>query len=227
LCFNDELLIVEDRRMRDDWFRRKTWTAKDREDFFARLQRSRGVLHKVQYARIQAYELLTTRTPKAYSAALELLDLILADWREDAQLASVYHHRAECFAGLGDVPRALDAYRQVFRTQRTRKGELTMAHLDFGWLVATTPLPDCYDEALGLLNEFTHNGFPVHQYRAGAIRALIFAARGQREQARGYAQLALQAAAARHSGFRYHAKLGLVKSPDEKVYKRLKLLADQ
>lgn len=200
--------------MRDDWFRRKTWTTKDREDFFARLQRSRGAFHKAQYARIQACELLTTRTPEAYSAALELLDMILADWGEDAQLASVYHHRAECFAGLGDLPRALDAYRQVFRTQRTRKSELTMAHLDFGWLVATTPFPQYYDEALGLLNEFTHNNFPVDQYRASAIHALILDAHGQCEQARRYAQLALQAAAACHSGFRYHAKLGLVKSPE-------------
>jgi tetratricopeptide (TPR) repeat protein len=227
LCFNDQLLVVEDWRMGDDWFRRKTWTTKDREDFFARLQRSRGAFYKAQYARIQAYELITTRTPEAYSAALELLDLILANWGEDAQLASVYHHRAECFAGLGNLPCTLDAYRQVFRTQRTRKGELTMAHLDFGWLIATTPLPEHYDEALGLLDEFTHNNFPVDQYRASAIHALICDARGQREQARLYAQLALQVAAARHSGFRYHAKLGLVKSPDENVYVRLQLLADR
>jgi tetratricopeptide (TPR) repeat protein len=211
--------------MLDDWFRRKTWTAKDREDFFARLQRSRGAFHKAQYARIQAYELLTTRTPEAYSAALELLDMILANWGEEAQLASVYHHRAECFAGLGDLPRAIEAYQQVFRRQRTRKSELTMAHLDFGWLVATTPLPEYYDEALALLSEFTHNNFPVDQYRASAIHALIFDTRGQREQAHRYASVALQSAAARHSGFRYHAKLGLVKSPDEKVYKRLQMLA--
>jgi tetratricopeptide (TPR) repeat protein len=213
--------------MRDDWFRRKTWTPNDREVFFARLRRSRSAFHKAQYARIQAYELLATRTPEAYSAALELLDLILADWPEDAQLASVYHHRAECFAGLGDLPHAVDAFRQVFRTQRTRKRELTMAHLDFGWLVATTPLPDFYDEALGLLSEFTHNDFPVDQYRASAIHALIFDARGQPEQARRYANFALQSAAARHSGFRYHAKLGLVKSPDEKVYGRLRILAGE
>ena len=213
--------------MRHDWYRRKTWTTKDREDFFAHLKRSRGAIHKAQYARIQAYELLTTRTPEAYSVALELLDMILANWGEDSQLASVHHHRAECFAGLGDLPRALDAYRLVFRTQRTLKRELTMAHLDFGWWVATTPLPEYYDEALGLLNEFTHNNFPVDQYRASAIHALIFDVRGQREQARRHAHLALQAAIARHSGFRYHAKLGLVKSTDQKVYRQLQLLADQ
>jgi tetratricopeptide (TPR) repeat protein len=210
--------------MPDAWFRRKTWTPKDREEFFARLRRSRGAYNKSQYARIQAYELLTTRTTEAYSAALELLDMILVELREDAQLASVYHHRAECYVGLGDLPRAIDAYHQVFETQRVRKGELTMAHLDFGWLVATTPLPDLYDEALALLGEFTHGMFPVDQYRASAIHALILDALGQRELARGHAVIAIQAAAARHSGFRYHAKLGLVKSPDKQVYEKLQTL---
>jgi tetratricopeptide (TPR) repeat protein len=211
--------------MADDWFRRKTWTPKDREEFFVRLRRSRGAFNKAQYARIQAYELLTTRTREAYTAALELLDMILAEWRDDAQLASVYHHRAECFLGLGDVAGAVDAYRQVFETQRVCKSELTRAHLDFGWLVVTAPLPDLHDEALAVLGEFGDEIFPVDRYRASAIRALILGARGQREQARGYARIALQEAAARHSGFRYHATLGLVDSPDEGVHERLQALA--
>ncbi|MBI5683910.1 MAG: hypothetical protein HZC54_02415 [Verrucomicrobia bacterium] len=211
--------------MADDWFRRKTWTPKDREEFFARLRRSRGAFHKAQYARIQAYELLTTHTRDAYVAALELLDMILAEWREDAQLASVHHHRAECFLGLGDMARAIDAFRQVFQTQRVCRGELTGSHLDFGWLVVTAPLPELYDEALGFLSEFSHEVFPVQRYRASAIHALILDARGQREQARGYARMALQEAAARHSGFRYHATLGLVGSPDERVHERLQTLA--
>jgi tetratricopeptide (TPR) repeat protein len=211
--------------MADDWYRRKTWTANDREEFSARLRRSRGAYNKAQYARIQAYELLTTRTHEAYLAALELLDMILAEWREEAQLASVYHHRAECFSGLGDLPRAIDAYRQVFQTQRVHKHELTMAHLDFGWLVATTPLPELYNEALAVLCEFHRDMFPVDRYRANAIQALILDSQGKYEQARSYASVAIQAATATHSGFRYHAKLGLVASPDQKVHERLQSLA--
>lgn len=210
--------------MADDWFRRKTWTPKDREEFLARLRRSRGAYNKAQYARIQAYELLTTRTREAYSASLELLDMILAEWRDDAQLASVYHHRAECLLGLGDVARAVDAYRHVFQTQRVCTSHLTVAHLDFGWLVVTAPLPALYDEVLAVLGEFADGMFPVDRYRASAIHALILDARGQREQARDYARIALQEAGARHSGLRYHATLGLVDSPDKRVYERLQTL---
>ncbi|MCW1921012.1 hypothetical protein OKA05_00500 [Luteolibacter arcticus] len=211
--------------MADDWYRRKTWTPIDREEFFERLRRSRGAFNKAQYARIQAYELLTTGTREAYSAALELLDMILAEWREDAQLAPVYHHRADCYLGLGDTERAMDAYRQVFQAQRVFKGHQTDAHIDFGWLIATTPLPELYDEALAVLGEFAHGMFPVQRYRVNAIHALILDARGQREQARSHARAALDEAAARQSGFRYHATLGLVESPGESVYQRLQALA--
>ena len=211
--------------MADDWFRRKTWTPKDRKDFFARLHRSRGAFHKAQYARIQAYELLTTRTREAYSAALELLDTILVEWPHESQLASVHNHRAECFAGLGNLPGAVEAYRQVFQTQRVHKNRQTMAQLDFGWLVATIPLPDLFDEALAALFEFHRDMFPVDSYRANAIQALIMHSKGKRAQARSYASIALEAAAATHSGFRNHAKLGLVASPDKTVHEKLQSLA--
>ena len=150
-----------------DWFRRQTWTPKDREEFFARLVRSRGARNKAQYARIQAYTLLSTRTQDGRQAALELLHMILKEWRNDAQLALIYHHQAECFAGLGDLPQAIESYRQVFETQRIRKHELTMAHLDFGLLVITTPMPELFDEALSVLSEFHSAGysmFPINLY---------------------------------------------------------------
>lgn len=212
--------------MPEDWYRRKTWTPKDSEAFFARLRRSRTAFHKAQYTRIQAYTLLTNQTPDSYRAALELLEMVLREWLNDAQLASVYHHRAECFAGMGDLPRAVESYRQVFLTQPARKRELTMAHLDFGWLTITTPLPDLYDEAMSVLCEFHSDMFPIDRYRASAIQALILDFKGKTEQARSHASIALEEAEAKHSGFRYHAMLGLVKSPDEKIHQKLQSLAN-
>lgn len=38
-------------------------------------------------------------------------------------------------------------------------------------------------------------------------------------------RIAFQEAGVRHSGFRYHAALGLVESPDERVHERLQTLA--
>jgi hypothetical protein len=97
--------------------------------------------------------------------------------------------------------------------------------LDFGWLVATTPLPELYDEALVVLQEFRRDTFPIDRYRGSAIHALIFDSRGDREQARNHARTALQAAQARHSGFRYHATVGLVETSDKGIHQRLSNLA--
>ena len=151
--------------------------------------------------------------------------MILAEWQEYAQIASVHHHRAECLAGLGDREAAVAAYRDVFTTQRDRKGERTDAHLDFGWLVATTPLPQLYDEALALLDQFGDGPFPVQQYRAAAIRALIHAVRGESKKAQRWARSALDAASAQSSGFPYHVTVGLVESPEKGVHETLQSLA--
>gem|GEM_PF-4684876 len=87
-------------------------------------------------------------------------------------------------------------------------------------------MPESYGEALALLGEFSKSLFPLEHYRENVIRAFILAAQGRQAEARPCAHLALQAAAATHSGMRYHAKVGLVTSPDPKIIKRLQLLAD-
>jgi tetratricopeptide (TPR) repeat protein len=172
----------------DDWYCRKTWTRKNREEFFRRLQRSRTAYNKAQYAVIQAEQLAATGKREAYVAALELLNMALAKWPEDVQVVRAQDAIAGCFVGLGDLPRAVDAYRQVFKTQRLDPFWLTAAPLDFGWLVATTPMPELYDEALAVLDEFPADTLPVQRYRTSVIRALILAARGQETQARSHAR---------------------------------------
>jgi hypothetical protein len=209
----------------EQWFRRTTWTSQDREAFFLRLRRSRSAFHKAQYALIQAASLISTKTAEGYRAALELLDMILAEWRDSARLADVFDCRARCCVGLGDMEGAVIAYRQVFETQRLRPSVLTNAHLDFGWLVATAPLPEHHDEALAVLDEFDIGPFPLAQYQASVARALIYDALGDTKSARECAQHAMDAAAAQHSGFRYHPGLGLVDSPDETIHGRVRHLA--
>ena len=61
------------------WYRKTTWTANDREDFFARLKRSRKT-SRGQYLKIQAYHLYETNSPIEIKAALELTELALAEY---------------------------------------------------------------------------------------------------------------------------------------------------
>ncbi len=211
---------------RDDWFRRHTWTEADRSAFFTRLGRSRGAFHKAQYARIQAYELHHGGGRQYARAALELLDLILEHWKDDAQLASVHHQRAECLRDLGDDVGALAAYRETFAEQRRVPSYLTTAHLDFAWWVAVSKRHELFGEALGVLAEFSSGlAFPASIYLAEGARALIHDALGGRHQATSHARRALEAAEARHSGLRYHPTVGLASVRDRETHAILTRLA--
>jgi hypothetical protein len=204
----------------DVWFRRKTWTPADRADFSARIRRSRGAFHKAQYARIQAYELQTVGTPETLRGAVGLLDTILAEWRSEAQLAAVHHQYAQCFLLLGQWERAVESFREVFSTQRLQHGHTTDAHLDFGWLVITVPMPPLYSEVLGVLDEFQYAPvFPIQIFRDAAIRAVIHHSRGEVLLARDYAQRAL--AALTRSPLPRHPTLGGVTAVDSDVHAQL------
>lgn len=212
---------------RYDWFRRHTWSDSDRAEFFSRLAKSRGDFYKAQYTRIQAYELHHGGGKQYAQAALELLDLILERWKADAQLASVHQQRAECLLDLGDVAGALGAYRGVFAEQRRLPSHLTNAHLDFAWWVAVSERRELFDEALGVLEEFTRDGivFPAALYQAEGARALMLVTQGDRQLAAKHARIALEAAATQHTGLRYHPKVGLVRIKDPKIHEALSRLA--
>lgn len=207
----------------ESWYRRRTWTDEDQAAFFARLRRSRGGFHKAQYCRIQAYELQQAGN---FSAALELLDLLMKEWPADAQKAAVFHQRAECLENLGDNEGALNAYRSVCDAQRSLPSSMTTAHLGFGLLVALSPYPDLYDEALSVLDEFASSStFPVEDFQAATIRALIADGKGEQAEASRQAQLALAAANRTHSGYARHATLGLVTGIEPSLEGRLRQLA--
>jgi len=208
--------------MATEWYRMKGWSPKRREEFFTRLRRCRD---KSEYVRVQAQELLDTRSRRSHLGALELFDYFLKEWPKNAMLSTVVDGRAECFVKLGDLDRAVEAYREVFRVLRGRNPVRTESPLDFGWLVVMTPLPKLYDEALSVLAEFPSSTFVHERYRAHVIQALISDARGKRAQARKHARAALLEAEVTHSGMRYHPTFGLVRTPDQKLYAKLQQLA--
>jgi tetratricopeptide (TPR) repeat protein len=208
----------------DSWYRRRTWTSDDQAAFFERLRRSRDGFHKAQYCRIQAYEL---QQAGHFQAALDLLELLMANWHDDAQQAAVYHQSAECLENLGDKQAAIAAYRSTFEVQRKTPGWITNAHLDFGLLVTTLPAPHLYDEALAVLDEFEYESpFPIQEYQAALARALIWDAKGDRLKARRHAKAALAAASKTHSGFTHHARLGLVENVSTELHGRIERIAN-
>jgi tetratricopeptide (TPR) repeat protein len=209
-----------------DWFRKKTWTPADQEDFFAHLKRSRGLYNKAQYLRIQAYELQTVGTEELLNVSLELLKQLFGEFPDESQLAQAAAQQGDCLKDLGRIDEALISYRKAMEIQRQYGKWATTAYRSFAWLVATKPIPHSYDDASSALDEFgKHEIFPIDQYQSSASRALIYQAKGRYDLAKSWAREALNAAAKDSSGFRYHSKLGLVRNPDATVFDRLKELS--
>ena len=208
-----------------EWFRRTTWSDADREEFNARLKRSRGAGNKAQYLRLQALHL-----GKAghHPGAIELLDRMLAEFPEKIQLAQAHSQKAASLAKMGQVEAAIEAYRASLQAERDFPNVRTNAWLDFGWLVLKMQLTPLYDEVAKVLGEFRDERglkFPAIEFRYATIQALLADARSEKQRAREFAQQALAEAAKDHSGLRYHPTVGLVGSESSVFAGRLRTLA--
>lgn len=208
-----------------EWFRRTTWSDADRQDFNARLKRSRGASSKAEYLRIQAFHLAEAGH---HADAIELLDRLLGEFPDDIHNAQAHVQRAESFARLGQREAVIDEYRAALQRERDFPNVRTNAWLDFGWFVFEKELTSLYREVERVLTEFRGEGglmFPALEYRYATLKALLADARGDKNQARVFAQQALAEAAKDHSGLRYHATIGLVGSERNTFANRLRAMA--
>jgi tetratricopeptide (TPR) repeat protein len=208
-----------------EWFRRTTWSDADREDFNARLKRSRGAGNKAQYLRIQALHL---GQAGHHASAIELLDRLFADFPDIIQLAQAHAQKAESLAKIGHTEAAIEEYRASLQAERDFPNVRTNAWLDFGWLVLEMELTPLYDEVANVLEEFREQSgfkFPANEYRYAAIQALLADARGEKARAREFAHQALSEAGKEHSGLRNHPTVGLVGSERNRFLNRLRTLA--
>lgn len=213
--------------MAKDWFRRKSWTNRDRDEFFLRLKRSRGQSSKAQYLRVQAAELLAVRTEENARAATMLLEILLTEYPEPGEIAIAYKLLGECCERQGRHGEALSCYRKALDQQRNYPNALGGAHLRFALLVAEHRMRDEYDEALAILDEWgSFDDFPSMTFQVWAARSMIYRDKALKPQAVECARRALEAATAKHSGFRNHPKLGLVGEEDQERVKQMESIVN-
>ena len=209
---------------RDDWCRKTTWTADDQKAFFDKLSRAKK-FSAPQYARIQAYYLANVGTRELGEAALDLLDMVIERWPETFDIECVYYQRAMCLIRLRRGEEAVQAFRDALRVSKENPHHSTDAALDFGMLAVCYGRKDLYEEVVEALSSRQTLAFPAQRYKYSAVMAIIADSARRREDARRFAQAALQAAAMTDSGFRYHGKLGLVDKPEARIHKKVQRLA--
>ena len=206
---------------RRDWYRLRTWTAAQREEFFHRLARCRSH-NRALYLRIQAAALQAAQP----EIALELLDYLLEHHPDEDVLAGAHLDRARCLELLDRVLEAALAYRAAIAAEREQHGSRAAAPRGFGMFCVRRHLRSQYRQAIATLDEFEQSHpshFASDQYQVCAIRALVAQDEGQIAVARSMAAKALAAARAREPGRRQHPATGM--EPDPAIHRRLELLA--
>jgi tetratricopeptide (TPR) repeat protein len=204
--------------VRDSWFRQTSWDAQIEEAFQKKLGRAR---EKSQYLRIQA-GILASRNPEI---ALRLLDQYF-DLGEHLDWAQAYVDRATAYLNLDKTDLAIAAYEAALAREDSYPKVLTQAYLELPFIIATTRLSARYEQALSVLEKNKARlTFPADRFKWNSALALIRAELGQLSDARDAARAALAAASEPTSGMRFHRHVGIVRSVDDALYRRLRNLA--
>jgi tetratricopeptide (TPR) repeat protein len=195
-----------------DWYRRKSWTKIDEEEFYLKLGRARKD-SRAQYLKIQAIELLETKDVKLLEVARQLLDKMLTDYPEDKfNRSSALHTLGEIAKANQDFDTAIDYYAQALAFEQVYPNMKTQAYLNYSELIVKTNKAELYDKIENLLKaEVSNLIFPLHKYKVFSLLAIIYQDKNENELAKEFALEAEKYANAETSGLRYHKHLGLVK----------------
>ncbi|RPD43361.1 tetratricopeptide repeat protein [Paracnuella aquatica] len=198
-----------------DWFRRKSWTQTDEEEFFEKLNRAPKD-GRAQYLKIQAIELVQTQDTDLLKVAEDLLNKMLNEYPEDN------FDKGSALSTLGDIyklqenyAKAKDYYKQALDYEKVYPNVITQAYLDYSELVVKTDETNSFDEVEQILLERQSSlMFPAQKYKVNSLLSIINKHKGRQDEAKLFAELAEQSANAETSGLRYHKYLGVVKDRD-------------
>ncbi len=218
-------MAKKNKKASGEWFRTEAWTTKDQEEFFTRLKRAREH-NRGQYLRIKA-DAVKDKYP---NEAIKLLQIVLDEYPQRIFIAITYKTMAECYICLKNSEKAIEYFRKTLAFEKEFPNVITVVHFDFPMYVVRNKLTDYYSEVLDVLCNVADRydryvSFPIQGYKLHAALAIICDHFQQRAEAKQHAKVALDFAKKKHSGFRYHAALGLVDKPDQKIFAQLKKIS--
>lgn len=194
-----------------DWYRRKTWTKIDEEEFFTKLGRARKD-GRAQYLKIQAIELISTKNIELLKVAKTLLNKMLDEYpNDDFNKGSALYNLGNIYRQLDDYDSAIDYYKQAFDFELIYSNVRTLAYLDYSELIIKTGKLEKYEDVENILiDRYAGLLFPIEKYKVNSIMSIINKYKNRLDKAKYYADLAEKNATAESSELRYHKNLGVV-----------------
>lgn len=199
-----------------DWYRRKTWTKIDEEEYFAKLGRARKD-GRAQYLRVQAVELIETKDKNLLSVAETLLNKILTDYPDNKiEKSQTFNSLGEIYLLNEDYETALDYFQKSLEFEKEFPNVITTAYLNFSKTVVRAKKIELFDEVEKMLIEKINNDtlkFPAQNYIMYSLMAVISEYNGDLEQSKFYADLAVKNATTQTNSLwnPRKQKLGVVK----------------
>jgi tetratricopeptide (TPR) repeat protein len=183
-----------------EWYRRKTWTKQDDEEFFAKLGRSRKD-GRAQYLRVQAIELIETRNENLLSVAESLLNKILTEYTNNRlEKSPALNSLGEIYKLRKDYNRALEYFKRSLDFEREYPNVITQAYLNYSETVVEAGRTDLYDEVGTLLNDEIRKGtlkFPIQNYILYSVLSVVSEYKGDFKKAKFYSEIAEKNATAK------------------------------
>jgi len=193
----------------DDWYRNNKWNDEIEALFYEKLKRARS--QRDQYIIIQASHL----SESFPLISLQLIDEYFEKRKDKFDDVRAYWAQSIAFMNLGDIDKAMEAYRAILKREEEFPNNQTTAYVDYPYIVATKAIESEYQNVLSVLTK--HHSrlmFPLDKFKWHASFALI---NNDYEQA----VLALDVAKVKRSGFRFHQDVGLVGKEHVNVIKVL------
>lgn len=176
-----------------DWYRRKTWTKADEEEYFVKLGRARKE-GRAQYLRIQAIELIETKDKNLLAVAESLLNKILIDYPDNRiEKSQTFNSLGEIYKHREDYETALEYFQKSLDFEKEFPNVITTAYLNFSETVIRAEKTELYDKVEDLLTEKINKDtlkFPIQNYIMYSVMAVIARYKDDLEQAKVYADLA-------------------------------------
>ncbi|MBS7231116.1 hypothetical protein KHA90_08770 [Flavobacterium psychroterrae] len=199
-----------------EWYRRKSWTKIDEEEFFAKLGRARKS-GRAQYLKIQAIELVDTKEIYLLNIAKVLLQKILTDYPEDIFYKStIFSIFGDIYLLENDIEKSIECYKHAIDLEKIYISVKTDAYLKYSELIIKNQFKNLYTIVEEILEQnVSHLLFPLEKYKVFSILSIINKYNSKTEIANKYAELADKNAQASTSGLRYHKYLGIVSERDD------------
>lgn len=196
-----------------DWFGKKSWSKKDEEHFFIKLNRAKKD-NRAQYLKIQALTLIETNKPKLLNVSENLLNKILVDYPENRiEKSPVLFALGELYYKRNDFNKALKYYKLSIDFEEEFPNVITNSYIKYSLLVIQLELKEHYNYVLTLLEpKLEESIFPLEKYESASVLSIIYSYKNNENMTIKYANIAEDNANQETSGLVYHKYLGIEKN---------------